>query len=93
MNQPQIIFLDEPTGSLDTTAGEIILQLLVKLNEKGQSIVMVTHDMEAAARGSRVIQIRNGFLQNTLELGKYEEKRLKERKVKIFSMLEEKNEK
>ncbi len=89
MNQPKIIFLDEPTGSLDTAAGEKILHLLVKLNEMGQSIVMVTHDMGAAARGSKVIMIKDGMIHNSLILGKYENEKLEERKMKIYNTLKE----
>lgn len=89
MNQPGILFLDEPTGSLDGAAGEEILQLLVKLNEKGQSIIMATHDMGAAARGNRVIMIGDGAVCRSLVLGKYESGRLEERKAEIYSILKE----
>lgn len=84
MNQPKILFLDEPTGSLDEAAGESVLRLLVKLNEKGQSILMVTHDMGAAARGSRVVAIRDGAVLRTLDLGKYSGERLGDRKSEIY---------
>lgn len=89
LNQTKIIFLDEPTGSLDGAASENILHLLVKLNQKGQSIVMVTHDMEAAARGSKVLMIKDGSVQKSLVLGRYENKNAKERKVMLDSFLHE----
>ena len=72
INKPKIIFSDEPTGSLDTIMGENILELLVSLNKKGQSIVMVTHDMGAAARADKIIKIKDGLIEKTLFLGKYE---------------------
>lgn len=87
INQPKIIFLDEPTGSLDAETGENILQLLTKLNEAGQSIVMVTHDMGAAARGNKVIMIKDGSIYRSLGLGKYESGKLEERKAQIYSAL------
>ena len=89
INQPRILFLDEPTGSLDTVNGENLLNLLVKLNKKGQSIVMVTHDMGAAARGSRVIFIKDGTIYKTLKLGKYDSGKLEERKERIYAAWEE----
>ena len=89
MNQTKIIFLDEPTGSLDEAASENILRLLVNLNQKGQSIVMVTHDMEAAAKGSKVIMIKDGSIHKSLVLGRYEDKKAKERRAMLNSFLHE----
>lgn len=88
VNQPKIIFLDEPTGSLDAATGESVLELLVKLNEKGQSIVMVTHDMSAAARGNKVIIFKDGMINKTLDLGRYRSGELQERREKIYHALE-----
>ena len=61
MNQPRVLFLDEPTGNLDSKTGEQILQLMVALNrDAGQTIVMVTHDDTAAHDATRIIRIRDG---------------------------------
>ncbi len=84
MNKPKILFLDEPTGSLDVTNGGHILDLLVNLNKMGQSMVMVTHDIGAAARGSKVILIKDGAICETIFLGKYEKEKLEERKATIY---------
>ncbi len=89
INLPQLLFLDEPTGSLDAVNGENLLNLLVKINEKGQSIVMVTHDMGAAARGSKVLIIKDGTICKKLSLGKYENLKLEERKEIIYRAWEE----
>lgn len=89
VNQPGILFLDEPTGSLDKTAGEQILRLLVKLNEKGQSILMVTHDIGAAARGKKVIMIKDGGIHRSLTLGKFVQGELEERKARVYDMMKE----
>lgn len=86
INEPKIIFLDEPTGSLDATAGENILRLLIKLNEKGQSIVMVTHDIGAAARGNKVIMIKDGSIYQSLDIGRYDSGKLEERKAQIYNL-------
>jgi putative ABC transport system ATP-binding protein len=62
VNNPSIIFADEPTGNLDTKTGELILELLAELNDQGHTIVMVTHEEEAAEYASRIIRLRDGLL-------------------------------
>lgn len=63
VNEPSIIFADEPTGNLDTKTGELILGILADLNDEGHTIVMVTHEEEAAEYASRVIRLRDGELE------------------------------
>jgi len=63
INDPVIVFADEPTGNLDTTNGEAIMELLGGLvREKQKTLVVVTHDQDLAARGDRVVHIRDGHL-------------------------------
>ncbi|PWG78506.1 ABC transporter ATP-binding protein [Pararcticibacter amylolyticus] len=62
-NDPRILFADEPTGNLDTTTSERIIRLIFDLNrEMGTTLIMVTHDMELAARTGRVIRMRGGSI-------------------------------
>jgi putative ABC transport system ATP-binding protein len=60
INQPNLILADEPTGNLDSEHGSEVMNLLTKLNEEGTTILMVTHSMENAACGKRVIQLHDG---------------------------------
>lgn len=63
VNDPQIIFADEPTGNLDSATGEKIEQLLFDLNKKkGITLIIVTHDPELAARCDRQIHVRDGLI-------------------------------
>lgn len=61
VNAPRILFADEPTGNLDSDAGNTIIELLESLNrESGSTIVLVTHDLNLAARTQRIIKLRDG---------------------------------
>lgn len=60
VNNPQIILADEPTGNLDSKNGQDIIDLLLELNDKGYTIVMVTHNTEQSLKADRVIKIIDG---------------------------------
>jgi putative ABC transport system ATP-binding protein len=61
-NDPEIILADEPTGNLDSESGEAILELLAQLHREGKTIILVTHNPEAAAYAQRIVRIRDGRL-------------------------------
>ncbi len=63
-NEPKILFADEPTGNLDTETGEMIEKLIFDLNkEEGTTLVLVTHDLDLAAKTQRIIHIKGGKIQ------------------------------
>jgi putative ABC transport system ATP-binding protein len=65
VNKPKIIFADEPTGNLDSQTGQVVEDLLFKLNkEEGTTLIIVTHDNELASRCRTVIDIRDGKLRS-----------------------------
>ena len=66
VNEPRIIFADEPTGNLDSKNGQLIMNLLSDLNERGYTVIMVTHNMEEAKRARRIINIKDGKVQEVL---------------------------
>ena len=90
VNNPKVIFGDEPTGALNSCMGQKVLDILTDLSEEGQSIVMVTHDIKAALRGNRLLFIKDGRIDGELNLGKYSDNQLGERKIKLKEFLEEK---
>lgn len=67
VNQPKIIFADEPTGNLDSHTGEAILELFRKLSTEGRTIALVTHDPEIAAVTPRRIEIRDGKIADKVD--------------------------
>ena len=68
VNDPRIVFADEPTGNLDSHTGEAILKLFRKLSTEGRTIVLVTHDPEIAAVTPRRIEIRDGKIAQKLDV-------------------------
>lgn len=71
INQPEILFADEPTGALNSKTGLDVLDTLTKFNNSGQSVVMVTHDMRSARRGNRILYLKDGAILGECDLGKY----------------------
>ena len=71
VNDPKLVFADEPTGALNSHTGKAVLDTLTKFNEKGQSIVMVTHDITSARRGNRILYVKDGEIAGECNLGQY----------------------
>ena len=89
INSPKVIFADEPTGALNRTASDEVMSEMVKLNNEGTTVMLVTHDAKVAAKCSRVLYIVDGNIQGEYELGnlgKNEELRDRERKLNNWLM-------
>ncbi len=70
INNPLLIIADEPTGNLDTLSGLEIIHLLQTLNEKGATILMVTHDMRNAEKTQRIVHLIDGRIASTVQNGR-----------------------
>ena len=85
MGSPAILFADEPTGALNKANTKEVLNLFTKLHEKGQTILLVTHDKEAALRGNRILYIEDGRVISELALSEYgKDKDARERKLSVW---------
>lgn len=71
INKPRMIFADEPTGALNRTASDEVMEELVKLNGEGTTIMLVTHDVKVAAKCTRVLYIVDGNIKGEYTLEKY----------------------
>lgn len=87
INQPGLLFADEPTGALNRKHSEEVLELLTALNRDGQSILMVTHDVKAAIRGTRILYLEDGKILDEMPLPSFDVKTEKEREEKLSAWL------
>lgn len=60
VNSPDLVLADEPTGNLDSKSGKEIIDLLIDLNKKGNTVVLVTHDLSIASKAKRMVELRDG---------------------------------
>jgi putative ABC transport system ATP-binding protein len=63
VHKPAVVWADEPTGNLDTEVTQVIVELLVRMNKDGQTIVLVTHNPQVAERARRTVHMRDGRIE------------------------------
>ena len=84
VNHPKMIFADEPTGALNRSSSEEVMDELAKINADGTTIMLVTHDAKVAAKCSRVLYIVDGHIQGEYQFGQYTKtSNLRERERKL----------
>ena len=89
IGNPGLLFADEPTGALNRSHSEEVLDLLTGLNQSGQSILMVTHDLRAAVRGNRILYLEDGKILDELELPAYKGAEDRHRESRVSQWLSE----
>lgn len=87
INDPKLLFADEPTGALNRKNTTEVLNLLTELNTEGQSVLMVTHDMKAALRATRLLYLEDGKITGELDLPPYRKDEEKSRETQVNAWL------
>ena len=87
INNPSIVFADEPTGALNKKNSIEVLDILSNLSNEGQSIIMVTHDIRGAIRADRIIYLSDGKIVGEFRLQKYKKEDEKSREAQINAWL------
>lgn len=84
INNPKVLFADEPTGALNSKTSKEVMNELCRINKEGTTIMLVTHDVKVAAKSDKIIYIMDGNIHGECVLGKYEgEDTRKEREKKL----------
>ncbi len=89
INNPRVVMADEPTGNLNSSSSQAVLDILTDLNKEGQSIVMVTHDIRSACRGNRIIFLKDGQIEDDLRFDN--SLTLEEKEVQLLQWLGKKD--
>lgn len=90
INNPEMIFADEPTGALNRTSSDEVMEELLKLNAEGTTVMLVTHDVKVAAKCTKVMYIVDGNIKGEYNLDRYtDESQLRERKRALNNWLME----
>lgn len=87
INQPEILFGDEPTGALNSSATKEVMDIINRINAEGRTVMLVTHDAKVAARADRIIYLEDGRIKEELQLGRFESKLQEEREDKMKNWL------
>lgn len=87
VNEPSLLFADEPTGALNRHSSDEVLSILQRLHEQGQNILMVTHDIRAAAHGTRLLYMEDGNILAELQIDTVSNVDRKEREVSVNEWL------
>lgn len=87
IHAPKLLFADEPTGALNRKNTTKVLDLLTEINKDGQSILMVTHDVQAALRANRLIYLEDGKISGEMKLAPYQKDEMKQREAQVQAWL------
>lgn len=90
INNPEVLFGDEPTGALNSAATKEVMDIINSINEEGTTVILVTHDAKVALRARRVIYLMDGKIRSELDLGLYKDgnNNKDEREKNLYKWLE-----
>ena len=87
INQPEILFGDELTGALNSSATKDVCRMIDQIHRRGTTVLLVTHDAKVAVHAERVVYLEDGRILDVLNLGKYEEEKASERAFQMDAWL------
>ncbi len=87
INHPDILFGDEPTGALNSSATKEVMDIPGQINRDGTTVLLVTHDAKVAARADRVIYLEDGKIKDDFRPGKYKESSQSQREQRMKDWL------
>lgn len=87
INEPDVVFGDEPTGALNSATAAQILDILGEINAAGTTLILVTHDPQVAARADRVLMLVDGMIVDDQDLGHYEARNRNERIATVTGLM------
>lgn len=87
INQPKIIFGDEPTGALNSKTAQEVMDHFLQINQEGMTIMLVTHDAKVAAQSERVLFMKDGQIVEELHLGKLSNQTIEDRVERVTSKM------
>ncbi len=87
INHPDILFGDEPTGALNSSTTQEVMDIVSEINREGTTVLFVTHDAKVAARADRIIYLEDGRIKDELRIGKYKDSDRWERERKMQGWL------
>lgn len=70
INEPSVLFADEPTGNLDSKSGQSVMEILEKLNKEGKTIILITHETYTAEHANRIIRLKDGRVESDTKVGR-----------------------
>ncbi|TYS31273.1 ABC transporter ATP-binding protein [Bacillus pumilus] len=89
MNEPDILFADEPTGALNSHATKDVMDIFLKIHSEGATLLLVTHDPKVALRSERIMFMNDGEIADSLHLGKYDESTAEKREMRLNQWLQD----
>jgi len=89
INNPDVIFGDEPTGALNSSSSDEIMTILAAINQKGTTVILVTHDAKVAARSQRILFLNDGSIESEMNLPPLAEKEMENRVQQVTEKMVE----
>src|SRR3989344_44440 len=68
VNNPSVIFADEPTGNLDSKSGQVVMEIIRRLNDEGHTVVLITHETYTAENAKRIIRLKDGVIESDTQV-------------------------